>query len=671
MTDTYLHGGWAGRMLWVDLENSQLQIEPLPEQLATQYIGGPGMAARLLYDLNPPSIPAAAPDAPLIFSVGPLVGERFPAAVRMNVSGRSPLTGIYADSSSGSRFPQVLKWAGFDIIVIRGRAKEPALLVIDQNQPPYLTSAADLWGTDVFEADRRLLERFGECETARIGRAGENGVLYANIIAGRRRIGVHGRMGMGALMGSKNLKAIVVKAKPLSRSRHGEELKGFASSIFDLMRKSPTLDPLRHYGTLYVASAASASMGGLYLSRNCREFLTLDQIDLIDPELFATRYKTGQTGCPGCPSPCTMPWAIKTGSQGEREDIRGNKFEFGQWASLGPNLGLLDLEPILQLSHRCDHLGIDSHEFGHVASLVMECMERGIISEKDIDGLQLRWGNAKAVFQLMDMVANQKGFGILAGKGARWLSEAIPGAEKYAIHIKGASMDVILNLPWSLSFCTSTRGGDHLKAMPFFALSLDQTGPRKLWGDEAIKVTDARSPFGSGRLVWWQENFKTLIDCLGLCIHPVQGLAVLGEHMLFQDLARCYSLLTGIEVSAEGLMTIAERCYQLERAYNARLGLGRKADGFNRRDVKNDPLCQPPPELADLYPPHPHLDVDLDQPGMLDEYYQYRGLSQGGFPTYKRLLESGLADIIADLQNYQAVVDSPVLPLANIVNHQP
>ncbi|MEW5801723.1 MAG: aldehyde ferredoxin oxidoreductase family protein [bacterium] len=661
--------GWTGKSLWVDLSRGTLASEPSGQELRQGYLGGAGMAARLLYDLNPPSIQPLDEQAPLIFSTGPLVGERFPGASRLSAVARSPLTGIYGDSSSGSRFSMAMKWAGYDLIVIQGKAQRPCLLVIDQNERPRIESADDVWGMDCFETDEVLQKRFGSCEVARIGPAGENGVRYASIVAGHRRFGVHGRMGMGAKMGAKRLKAIVVRATPRSFCAQPEKLGQAARHFSRLMASVPTNEPIRKYGTLHIIASSTASLGGLY-GRNARDFLPLFELDPLSPELFEDKYKTGQTGCPYCPVACTMRWKAKDPEADGRE-MAGLKAEFGQALNLGPNLGIFDLPFVLRLSHLSNRLGIDAAEFGRVAGLVMECMERGLIKETDTDGLTLRWGNARAVEALMLKTALGQGFGALASLGVRRLGEILNVDGRYAFHIKGAAMDAISNIPWTLSFCTSPRGGDHLKALAFFSFGVSQTGPQKIWGEAAEQATDPLSHEGNGRLIWWHENFKMLHDCLGLCVNATQGISMLGEEMLVQDLARLYTLSTGIETDAQEIMTGAERCFQIERAFNARLGISRKHDSFIRRDVKNDPLCQPDPQFADIAPVHPHLAIDLDHPGMLDEYYQYRGCSSNGLPTKMRLAEVGLSEVIDDLQKYQAIAEDDVIPLKTITRHQP
>ncbi len=619
--------GWRGKILRVDLSQSKVWDEELSRTYMDGYIGGAGINARLLYDLmrhNPQADPLA-PESPIIFGCGPLVGTQFPCASRFTVTAKSPLTGIFGDTNAGGFFPVRLKQAGYDHIVIQGRAERPVALLIEQGKTPAIVDAADVWGLDIYETDKKLHEKYGDCETARIGPAGENLVRYACILSGTKRTSTNGRTGMGCVMGSKNLKAIVVKGSgtvPVADEKAVEEL---SKRYHDAWLNGPGTTLKRQYGTLTNFSQIAEHIR----VKNEQEPLTTEQIDAYDLDLFTNNFKTGQTACYRCPVACTQKWEIKDGAH--RGD-KGDKVEYGHLLHLGPHIGIFDFPAMLHLSDLCNRMGMDCIQFGYNIAIVMECFQRGILSTEATGGMKVNWGDDRVVEQLMLKTAHREGFGdILAENAPTMASRLGPDAVQYGAHIKGMSFPYSCTyaLPMSLAASVATRGGDHLKGHPFAAIIGHEEMLKKMFGNDVpAEAGDHTNPVAKGRVVWWQENYKMIMDCLGLCFLPVINSNVWSDPLIMiREMGEMYQTITGRDPS--GLFAAAERAYQIERCFNTLLGLTRKDDvrKGTLRGQKNP----------------------IDLPGMLDEYYEYRGCSNDGLPTRKRLLEIGLQDVAEDL----------------------
>jgi len=622
--------GWRGKILRVDISQAKIWDEELSRDYMDGYIGGAGINARLLYDLTRQNLQADAlsPVNPLIFGCGPLVGTTFPCASRFTVTAKSPLTGIFGDTNAGGWFPVRLKQAGYDHIVIQGKAQQPAALLIEPGAAAQIVDASDVWGLDVFETDKKLHEKYGDCETARIGPAGENLVRYASILSGTKRTSSNGRTGMGCVMGSKNLKAIVIKIKkgagmvPVADEAGVEKL---AKHYRNVWLKGPGTTLKRQYGTLTNFSQIAEHTR----IKNEQESLTTEQIDAYDLDLFVNNFKTGQTACYRCPVACSQKWEIKDGPyKGEK----GDKIEYGHLLNLGPNLGIFDYATMLHLADVSNRLGMDCIQFGYNMAISMECFQRGILGSEATGGIDLNWGNSEAVETLMRKTAQREGFGNLLAENAPTLASRIgPDAEQYGSHTKGMSFPFSCTyaLPMSLASSVATRGGDHLKGHPFAAIIGHQEMLEKMFGkDVPPEAGDHTSPVAKGRVVWWQENYKMIMDCLGLCFLPIINSNVWSDPLIMiREMAEMYQAITGRD--AAGLFTAAERAYQIEKCYNALLGLSRKDDTRigTLRGEKNP----------------------IDLPGMLDEYYAYRGCSKDGLPTRKRLEEIGLTDAAEDL----------------------
>ncbi len=632
--------GWRGNILRVNLTQSKIWVEDLPEEYMDKYIGGAGINARLLYDIMKDNLQTDPldPVSPLIFGCGPMVGTKFPCASRFTVTAKSPLTGIFGDTNAGGYFPVRLKQAGYDHIVIQGRAEKPVALLIEKDNLPEIVDARDLWGLDIYAVDEALQEKYGSCETARIGSAGENLVRYASILSGSKRVSSNGRTGMGCVMGSKNLKAVIVKSTGTVPVADEQAVDVLAKRYREVWHKGPGTTLKREYGTLTLMS----QKGETERIKNDQEHITQEQLNAYDLEDFKQNYKTGQTACYRCPVACSQKWAIK---QGPFKGDRGDKVEYGHMLHLGPMLGIFDFSAMLHLTDVCNRMGMDCIQFGYNTAMAMECFQRGIIGSEESGGITLQWGDVQVVEKLMMMTAHRDGFGDILAEGATGMIARLgPGTEVCGSHIKGMSFTYSCShgVPMSLASSVATRGGDHLKGHPFAAIIGHEEMLEKMFGkDLPEEIADHTSPVAKGRVVWWQENYKMIMDCLGLCFLPVINANVWSDPLILtKEMGEMYQTITGRD--PKNLFESAERAYQVERCYNALLGITRKDDAWqgNLRGGKNP----------------------INHPGMLDEYYFYRGCSSDGLPTLKRLKEIGLSDIAGDLAKNKKLAEEVACP---------
>ena len=619
--------GFRGKILQVDLTNSKIWEEELSDDLVHNYIGGAGINARLFYDLvrENPGLDPLSSENPLVFGFGISVGTAFPCSSRCTITSKSPLTGIFGDSNGGGWFPARVKQAGYDHIVVQGKSDRPVALLIEQGKAPELVDAVDLWGLDTYLTDEKIRAKYGSCETARIGPAGENLVKYANILTSTKRVSCHGRTGLGSVMGSKKLKAVIVKADSAVPVADPEKFDALAKKYRDLWGSGASTAAFKEYGSLMQISQNSPHTR----IHNQQAHISPEQLEPYDIDNLVKTFKTGQTACYKCPVACTLQFEIREGPyQGEKAD----KLEFGHYTNMGPLLGIFDFPSLVHLSDLSNRMGLDCIQFGWNLAMAMESFQRGILKTADTGGLELKWGDMQVISDLMHQVAKREGFGnILADSIPQILSQIDPEASDYGFHTKGMSFSYNCKsgIAMSLASSVATRGADHLKGLPFPAMIPLPDMLEKIFGkDQPPEIAEPASPGAKGRVVWWSENYKMLMDSLGLCFIPIVGSDVFGDpHLLFEGLGEIYEAATGRDPGA--LFESAERAYQIERCYNALAGIDRKDDsrrGTTRGD--EDPI---------------------NHPGMLDEYYHYRGCSGQGLPTRKRLLEIGLADVAEDL----------------------
>ena len=623
-----------GTLLRVDLGSGKIEREPMSEGLRLNYIGGRGINSRLLFEEVGPEVNPLSPKNRLIFGTSPLSGTTAPSTARFTVTARSPLTGILGDANAGGHFGPALKMAGVDHIVIQGKAVEPIYLLID-NEKAEIRSARHLWGKTTIETEVALKEELKDkkVRVVSIGQAGENLVKIASIIHEERSAS---RTGVGAVMGSKNLKAIAVRGTgkvPLS------DLKGFnrlTKELHQAMSQSKAYDGFRKYGG--AAGTSLTDKVGFLAIRNFQQAGGFEGIDQFNPHSIADKYFHGSTGCYGCPIRCGKKFEVPDGPyKGEK----GNKTEEGAFTPYGPVCGNAYIPAIFKLNNLGNQYGIDHIEFGQAMAIVMEWYEKGIVSREDLDGIAMTWGNHEGMIEMMRKVAFREGVGYLLAEGiveaARRLGK---GAENYVSHSKGmvmAGIDCRMLKGTALSFATSTRGADHLRGLPTIEFST-LIPERKVTDPEAVKAKygsdEAVIPtsYKKAQAAIYHQHESVLLDMLQLCRFVRFGT----EIITLQTLSSLYSMATGIEVDEESMMTAAERVYNVERAFLVRVGTNRKDDVLVGKWA------------AEPVPTGVHKGETIDPEKwkvMLDEYYRLRGWDKNGVPTPDKLKELGLEDV--------------------------
>lgn len=616
--------GWTGRILWVDLGTGTIKVEALPEELAYSYLGQSGLNARLLYDLAPPGMDPLRPEAPLIFGVGPLGGTLAPCSGRFTVTAKSPLTGIFGDSNCGGHWGPELKQAGYDHIVFTGRAEKPVYLWIDDDQVQ-LRDARHLWGMDTWETDAALKTELGDYtyQVACIGPAGENLVRFAAVICNLARAAA--RTGPGAVMGSKQLKAVAVRGSRGVRVARPAEFREAVERSLSAIRSDPLYQVASTFGT--TAITGLAQMLGFLPTRNFQQSW-FEEGDNLRGEVLLDKYVTRHKGCFNCPVSCSRYCRI---TEGPYAGTAGEGAEYESIASLGAKCGNGNLASVISANTLCNKLGLDTISTGNAIAWAMECYQRGIIRGEDTGVGPLNWGDHRLVVDLVGRIARREGFGDILAEGAPRAARKIGGAD-LVVHSKGLdypAVDVRGTKGMALSFAVSTRGGDHLKGLPMY-----EVGPeiyaRDIKEQLGIDVTPQYSLDYATKpqLMRWHENWHCVVDSLGIC--KLEGIAfkpLLPAH--FRDLL---AAATGWDLEVDQLERIGERIWNLERLFGVREGI-RRADDLPPARMYQ-PVSNGPAEGERLDP------EKFEQ--MLDEYYGLRGWGPDGVPGREKLAELGL-----------------------------
>ena len=617
--------GWTGTILEVDLTHKSVRKVGLSEQLAYSYLGQAGINARMLYDRVSSDTDPLSPEAPLIFGVGPLGGTLAPCSGRLSVTFKSPLTGIFGDSNCGGHWAPELKMAGYDHIVITGKAKHPVYLWIDNDQVQ-IRDARSIWGKNTWETDELIREDVTErtAQVACIGPAGENLVRFAAIICNRARAAA--RCGPGAVMGSKNLKAIAVRGDRgiyvADKSALNEAVEEAVSAIL----ADPLYESAKTYGTLAITPLAQAL--GFLPTRNFQES-TFEGADKLGGEVFIKRFATRHKGCYNCPVGCSRLYKVAEGPYA----TQGEGPEYETVSALGSKCGNDNFESILHANTLCNQLGMDTISTGNVLAWAMECYEKGVFDKTHLGGLDLRFGNQSAMIDLIKKIAAREGVGNVLAEGAYRAAQKLGGSD-WVVHSKGMdypAVDTRGTKGMALSFAVSPRGGDHLKGLSLYEVAPDIYA-QDIKRETGIDVTPQywlRYETKAG-LMRWHENWHCVVDSLGLC--KLEGIAI--KPLLPKHFQRMLAAATGWDVSVEYLERIGERIWNLERLFNVREGMGR-SDDFPPRRLLEEPIATGPArgECLDR--------GSYDQ--MLTEYYRLRGWdSETGIPTNEKQRELGL-----------------------------
>ena len=625
-------GGYAGKILWINLSEKRIKKEPLPKDLAYNYLGGLGFVSRILFDLIKPKIDPLSPENLLAFATGPLTGTLFPQASRYIVAAKSPLTDIWGSAHSAGFWGPELKFAGYDMIIIRGRAEKPVYIWINDDYVEIL-DAFHLWGLNVPETEDIIRRDHGDnkIRVACIGPAGEKLVRFAAVMNDKCRAAA--RSGMGTVMGSKNLKAIAVRGskdiKIADPNRYLKTIKEFQRRMLN----NPFTPSRIKYGTNNLIELMQEI--GRLPTYNMKQGV-FEEYHKISGQYIRTHYLIKPRACFACVQRCGRHTAVPEGPYA----YVGGGPEFEGLSALGSRCGVSHTEAVLYANHLCNLYGMDVISCGATISWAMECYERGIITEKDTGGLALKWGDPELLVKLVKMIAFREGFGDLLAEGSWRAARKIGrGAEKYVMHVKKqeiAGQEPRAQKSMGLASATAARGADHLYAFPV----LDEVGfneeIKRRFGEEYLpEMADRLNPKYKGIMVAECENFAAVVESVGVCKYGT----MIPPEFYYEDIALALEITVGLKFTSTELRTIGERIVNLNRAFNAREGITRKDDTLPERFLK-----EPSPKG-----PAKGQVVELNQ--MLDEYYIHREWDlKNGLPTRKKLEDLNLSDVINKLE---------------------
>ena len=611
-----MEGGYVGKLLRVDLNNGELKEQPLEVEKLRGYLGGSALGARILYDELDPSVEPLSPDNLLIFMTGPLTGTACPSCGRYCVCTRSPLTNIWAEAHAAGYWGPELKFAGFDGIVFKGKAEKPTYLMVKDGGYE-LRDAGALWGRDTYETEGVLRKELNDekVKVACIGQAGERLARISSIMNDLGRAA--GRCGVGAVMGSKNLKAIAVRGTRMNvfPAAREAQLREYLRKIYVSIRSHPTVQIYTSYGTDGIMS-----MMHEYGDVPIKYFTKGEWSEgekKINGEAMSKTILHKQYACYRCLVACGREVKVTTGKY---SGLAGAGPEYETCAAFGMLCMNDDLGAIAKANDLCNRYGLDTISTGNMVAFAMECYERGLLSKEDL-GMELRWGDPDAIVEMVRRIGEGEGVGAVLGEGVRRASERIgKGADEFAIHVKG--LEVPMHDPrafkgMGLQYATSHRGACHLRGM-FYHIEQGERVPdlgiHKRY--ERFTVDDKAEPVIA--MQNWHDVLDSLIMCKFAMVAPASALAML-------------QLVTGWEVKLQELIKVGERAYNLKRLINVRYGMTAKDDTLPKRLLSmplSDGGCK-------------GMVVELER--MLPSYYRTRGWDEGGVPTREKLMDLGLA----------------------------
>ncbi|MFH1180609.1 MAG: aldehyde ferredoxin oxidoreductase family protein, partial [Candidatus Bathyarchaeota archaeon] len=486
--------GYAGKILRVNLTDDKVFTEPLDLEEAKLFLGGRGFNAHKLYREVPRGTDPLGPDNKLMIATGPFVGTMFPTASRFNVSAKSPLTGIFGDTNAGGHFAPEIKFAGYDQIIIEGKAEKPSYINIKDDRVE-VVKADNIWGKTVFQADKAIKHEQKDpwVQTLICGPAAEKGVRYAGLFANQVRAA--SRTGMGTVMASKNIKAVAVRGTGTIEVAEPDIFKDFVLILEKEIREHEQYAGRRLMGTTRILMMANKA--GFLPTRNYTQG-TYEHAELVSGERLAAEYNVKNRGCFACTIPCSRVYTVKTG---QNKGLHGEGPEYESLGSFTSRIGNPDLELALRANDLCNQLGLDILSTVGCIGWAMELYENGLLSKEETGGLELNWGNPEAVITLIHQIANREGFGDILADGSVSAAKKLGKGLEYTVQVKG--MDLIMADPrglkgFGLGYAVSTRGGDHLRSEPFIELSDDPDIGEKMFREPG--ATMRMSDKGKGKL---------------------------------------------------------------------------------------------------------------------------------------------------------------------------
>jgi len=617
--------GYAGRVLEIDLARRTSAYKPLDEEVASLYIGGKGYGTRLLYDRTEAGIDPLGPDNPLIFATGPLNGSVAPQSNRFAVVCKSPLTGGIGNATCGGSFAYAMKRSGVDVIVVTGQSERPVRIQIDgKTDTIEFIDADDLWGKGTYETQSILGKKM---KHAVIGPAGEHKVLYAGIVSDER---IAGRSGVGAVMGSKNLKAISLEGNRKLEMDDPAAFKAYTKTVRTLFADHPHLgSSMKRFGTAGIVNTTNAR--NILPTRNFQKGHFDDAMDISGEYMEDNELVGVKSSCIHCPVTCGRQVEIEG-----KGAVKGPEYE--TVALLGSNLEISDLKKVSKWNYLADDMGMDTISLGATISFAMELAEKGMME------IDLKFGEAEGVSELIRDIGHRSGVGDVLADGSKRMSEKFGGAD-FAMHVKGMELsayDPRGSYAQGVEYATTNRGGCHVQGASMY---LESTGPLTI-NPQNLKL--------KADIPVVQQNLACALNSMVLCIFTSYGMIPAMIHNLdpssmthrmlskaLENLGPMFRMsmsmkgppmfwwekwmtqITGMPMSAGHIQEYGGRTFNLERMYNLREGVGADQDTLPRRILEE-------PTFEGMTSGHP-----LDQ--LLPRYYKNRGWDAGGIPTTKTL----------------------------------
>ena len=596
--------GYAGTFLRINLSTGQIDKESLDLELAAKFIGGRGLASYFLTQEVDPDVEPLDPANKLIVATGPLTGSRAPTGGRYMVVTKSPLSGTIASSNSGGFWGAELKRAGYDFIIIEGKSDKPCYIHINDDTVE-IRDAGKYWGKLVGETTDLLLEDTGDpkARVLTIGPAGEKLSLLAAIMNDKYRAA--GRSGVGAVMGSKNLKAIVARGTGKLKPARDDESKSVLKGVLKKIRENDvTSKGLPTYGTSVLVNVINES--GIYPTNNFQEsyFPTADK---TSGETLAEKYLVRNVACFACPIAC--------GRYSKVGDVEGEGPEYETIWSYGASCGVDDLEAIIKANNWCNEYGLDTISAGATIACAMELCQKGLVDPDEIDGPALEFGSGEAIVEWTRKMGESEGFGAKLALGSARLAEQY-GAPELSMSVKKLELpayDVRGIQGHGLQSATSNRGGCHVRGY--------------LIAPEIIGLPEKLDPLSiEGKAVWVKifQDLTAVIDSLGLCLFTSFALGA-------DDYRDMFNAIAGQDLTTESLLQAGDRIWNLERMFNLKAGVGPEQDKLPRR-LLAEPISSGPCKG------HVHR-----LPELLPEYYKERGWDEKGLPTEEKLAQLEIA----------------------------
>jgi len=597
-----IKSGYFKKHLSVDLTKGVAEYRDLGVPFIEKYIGGRGFGAKLVWDNQREhnfKVDPLGPENLLVVAPGPLTGVYLPSSGKNSLIAISPSTGLYADSSMGGGFGVELRQAGIDALSITGRAPELSILFID-NGETRIIPMPELKGKSCLEVEGMIKERLDThtVHIATIGVAGDNMVKFACVNTDWSRNA--GRTGMGAIMGSKNLKAIVVRGDKDLPVYDVEGLKVEADKAFKYLEEHKFFKMWQQEGLMNVIEYANEK--GILPAYNFKDSV-FSRHDQINGTVMLEQYKIGDSACFSCPMCCSNICLVKSGKY-TGAVTEGPEYE--TCAMLGPNLGIDNFAAVVTASQLCDELGLDTISTGNLVGAIIEGYEKGILSLADLDGREITWGDEDAILELIRRIANRQGIGDVIADGSRRIIKKWPEMDKIILQVKGleqSAYDSRASSSMALAYATSDIGAHHTRAWTI-AKEMEEG---KDWSDEEKVDT-----------VIYHQKLRPLFDMLGVCRLPWIELGLNERHY-----ENFYKYVTGNELSLEQLLALSNDIYNLTRLINVRLGVSRKDDSLPYKVWANPPLTGPNAGKV--------IDRE-DFQELLSLYYQKRGWDEDGIP---------------------------------------